>query len=139
MSSKRKANLGIQQPQEPADTCFFHWDRMPPAGQWAADRSRDWQRSSALHGPDPNRLQGGSWHFLVARWCSVFRYQPADQRCRWPVLSSPGLPMLGIQLAVQRILNKPLWMRYVISQMSLHLGGNCIEVVTNLCPACPSA
>ncbi len=96
MSSKRKVDLGIQQPQEPADTCFFHWDRTPPADRWAADRNRDWRRSSTPRGPDPSRLPGGSWHFQVVRWCSGFGYRPADQRFRCPVLSSPGLPMPGM-------------------------------------------
>ncbi len=30
---------------------------MLPAGQWVADRSRDWRRSSVPRGPDPGRLE----------------------------------------------------------------------------------
>ena len=74
-----------QPPPKPVYKHSDHWDRMPPAGRWAADRNRDWRRSLALHGPDPNRLPGGSWYFQAVRWCSVFGYQPADRRCRWPV------------------------------------------------------
>lgn len=36
MSSKRKVDLGIQQPLRPANASFFHWDRM------AIGRSQRW-------------------------------------------------------------------------------------------------
>ena len=96
-------------PPEPAYKHSGHWDRMPPAGQWAVDRSRDWRRSSVPRGPDPSRLPVGSWRFQAARWCSVFGYRPADRRCRWPVCCSPELPMPGIPLAAGRAC--PMWWR----------------------------
>ncbi len=66
-------------PSEPAYKHSGRWDRMPPAGRWAAGRNWDWQRSSTPRGPDPSRLRAVSWHFQAARWCSVFGYRPADR------------------------------------------------------------
>ena len=134
MSSKRKADLGIQPPPKPADTCFFHSGRlrlakqtesdssepsckdatakqgtMPPADQWVADRNRDWRRSSTLRGPDPSRLRDESCHIQAVRWRSVFGYRPTNRRCRWTVCCSPGLPRPGIRQAAGRVC--PKWWR----------------------------
>lgn len=72
-TAKRDGSGFKSQPQpKPAYKHSGHSDRMPLADRWAADRSRDWQRSSAHRGPDPSRLPAGPWHFQAAHWCSVF-------------------------------------------------------------------
>lgn len=112
-TAKRAVSSRWSQPQlEPVYKHSDHSDRMPPADRWAADRSRDWRRSSAPRGPDPSYLQGESWHFQVVRWCSVFGYRSADRRCRWPELRSPELPRQGIRLAAGRVCPKRWRVQY---------------------------